>query len=79
MTVLGAYAWRQITIPRNGLHRFFTFLSPERDLLEGTTSPLSLSKRRPGKSKPGEQGALCLMCYAASISHLPFLGSEASI
>lgn len=71
-------------IPRNGLHCFFTFLPPERDLLESTTSPLSLSKNRPGKSKPGEQGALgsspnlCLMCCAASISHLPFLGSEAS-
>lgn len=71
-------------IPRNGLHRFFTFLSPERDLLEGMTSSLSLSKKRPRKSKPVEQGALgsslnlYLMCCAASVSHLPFLGSEAS-
>lgn len=78
LALLGACARRQIRIPTNGLYPFFTSLPPERD-----PSPL-LSRKRPGKSKPGERGALgsspnlCLRYCATSVSHLPSLGSEAS-
>lgn len=46
--MLGACAWRQIIIPRNGLHCFFTSLPPERDLLEAWPHPSFCPDRGPG-------------------------------